>query len=81
MKKTIYTEPYRELIAELKRARLALGITQTQAGQAVGMSRNWIHKVEQCELRLDVVQFCRLCGVYAVSAASLVRRIDRETKA
>lgn len=58
--KTIHLQAYRGLIAELRQARLRAGITQVDAGVALGRSRQWICKTESCEIRLDVVQFVRL---------------------
>ena len=39
MQKTTHCEPYRRVIGEMKRARLARGMTQAQAGRAVGHGR------------------------------------------
>ena len=75
MKKTIYEQPYRLMVSELRQARQRAGLTQTDAGEKIGRSRQWIHKVETCELRLDVMQTAQLCRVYGESFSALMLEI------
>lgn len=74
--KTIHEPAYRLLVSELRQARVKSGLTQTAAGRLMGHNRNWIHKAETHELRLDVLQFVRLCRVYGLKAHDLVRRME-----
>jgi transcriptional regulator with XRE-family HTH domain len=73
--KTIYEPAYRQLVAKLRQKRRELQITQTEAARQLGVSRNWISKVELCELRLDLIQLVRLAGVYHISVTALLSGI------
>jgi transcriptional regulator with XRE-family HTH domain len=74
--KTIYHDGYRKLISELRRARVQAGMTQKDAADRMGVLNTWISKVENCDIRIDVVQLCRLCGVYDLRVAELIRDIE-----
>jgi len=51
-------------------------LMKAAAGRRMGHHRNWIHKVETYELRLDVLQFVNLCRAYGLKAHDLVRRME-----
>lgn len=76
--KTIHQTPYRRLVGELRLARIGSGLTQAEAGILIGHSRQWLSKVETCEIRLDVLQLVRLCHAYSLLAHELVRRLEEE---
>ncbi len=74
--KTIYEPAYRGLVAELRRARESNGLTQAEVGLLIGHGRNWISKVETCEIRLDVLQLLRFCRICGLKAHDHVRRME-----
>jgi len=76
--KEIFVPAYRALILRLQRRRRELGYNQTRAGQLAGRSRQWIGKIETCEIRLDVVHFVRLCHAYRLSPPRLVAWLAEE---
>lgn len=76
--KTIHEPAYHRLVAGLRQARAQTGLTQVDVGRRVGHGHNWVHKVETCEVRLDVLQFVRLCRVYGLKAHDLVRRLGEK---
>ena len=78
MKKTIYEPAYRNLVGKLRQARRRAGLTQAEAGDKLGRSRQWINTTEAGQLRLDVLQVVRLCRVYGLKAHELVRRMEEE---
>lgn len=78
MRKTIYNSRYRNLVCELKAARIRRGLGQVQVGRLLGRSRSWAGKVERVEVRLDVVQLIDVCRVLGVDAGRLVRRLAKE---
>jgi transcriptional regulator with XRE-family HTH domain len=78
MNKTIYVPAYRRLVGELRQARRRAGLTQTDAGRKLGKSRQWIHLVESCQVRLDVVQVCCIARICGVRAHELVRQMEAE---
>lgn len=78
MKKTIHMQSYRRAIEELRKARLRRNLRQEDAGRLLGVSRQWVQKAESAEIRLDLVQFVRLCRLYRVAAGRLLRRLEEE---
>jgi transcriptional regulator with XRE-family HTH domain len=79
MKKSIYEPAYRKVIEDLRRTRLNLHMKQEEVGKRMGVTRHWIRKVEICELRLDIVQFVRICRIYRLDTTRLLRRVEEET--
>jgi len=76
--KTIYDPRYQKLIKHIKTQRLASGINQKKAGLMVQKSRQWVAKIEMCELRLDVLHFVRLCRAYHLKASNLIKDMEEE---
>ncbi len=76
--KTIFHPVYGRMVDNLKAARNQKGLTQEQAGHALNKSRNWIHKMEQKELRMDVLQLVGLCRVYGRASVDVVKQIEEE---
>ena len=79
MDKTIYTPAYRELIQTLRAARCERGMRQEDVALIIGVSRNWLSKIERCELRLDVLYFVRLCIALGISPAETLNKMIEET--
>ena len=78
MTKTIYEPAYRALVGRLRQRRVELGLRQDDVGKRLGLSADWISKIENGITRLDLVHLVRLCRVYDVPADDLVRRIQEE---
>ena len=76
MQKTIYTPAYKNLIARLHQARLKAGLRQQDVARDLGISRTWLSKVEQGQLRLDLIQFVQLCRLYGVSTRELLHTME-----
>jgi transcriptional regulator with XRE-family HTH domain len=67
------------LVKRIKAQRIASGLNQKQAGLLIQKSRQWVAKVEMCELRLDVLHFVRLCQVYHLKASDLIKDLEEES--
>ena len=52
---------YIELIARLRQARKAKGLTQEELGELLGKPQAFISKVETCERRLDLLEAAEWC--------------------
>lgn len=78
--KTIYNPAYRRLIAQIKAKRIDEHLTKVAAGRRVCMSRNWVAKIEMCELRLDVLHFVRLCRAYQLKASNLIKDMEESSE-
>ena len=71
---------YRELGAELRKRRLAAGLTEAQLGGEVGWSASKISRIESGQIRLsevDVIHYLAFCGIYGKHCAEL-RALVRE---
>ena len=53
-----HTQEYRVLIQALVNARREKGVSQTELAKRLGKNRSFIAKVELCERRLDIIEFC-----------------------
>ena len=73
--KAIHDPRYAKLISDFRHHRIRLGMTQQQVADKIGMSRDWISKIERREVRLDVVCFVRYCGVCSVSPYRMLRHL------
>jgi len=72
--KMIHCSAYRALIAELRQMRISRRLRQADVGSLLGLSADWVGKIEQGELRLDMLRLILLCRIYGVQADELVRR-------
>lgn len=55
---TLHTQAHRDLIKSLIEARKAKGLSQAQLAAILGKPPSYVAKVELCERRLDVLEFC-----------------------
>ncbi|MBE8158382.1 MAG: helix-turn-helix domain-containing protein [Betaproteobacteria bacterium] len=69
MRKTIYTEEYRALLAWLRRGRKRRGLTMAQAAAMVGKPASWVAKTECGERRLDVAEYAQYCYALGILPA------------
>lgn len=61
MSRTLHTPEYRRLIEWLKAARIERGLTMRELAAELGVSHSYVGKVEQCERKLDVLEYLRYC--------------------
>lgn len=67
MPSSVFTDTYQLLIAKLRTARLAAGLTQAQAAAKFGRHQSMISKLESGERRVDVVELAELAAMYKIS--------------
>jgi len=72
MKKSIYTQQYRVLIARLKQARIDSGLSQVQAAKALGTTQSHVSKAESGQRRLDVIQLMEFAKLYKTDLNRLI---------
>lgn len=63
MREDIYSDEHRKLREILRRERRAAGLRQSDLAERTGRSQAYISKFEKGDLRLDVVDFVRICTV------------------
>lgn len=61
MSKILYAPEYRKLIEWLKEARAERGLTMRELAAELSVPHSYIGKVEQCERKLDVLEFVEYC--------------------
>jgi transcriptional regulator with XRE-family HTH domain len=67
---------YLFLVEELKAARLRLGLSQTALAARLGRRQQYVSKYEQCERRLDVVEFVDAARALQLDWTVLLRNAD-----
>lgn len=64
MKKTIYSDEHRRLVGRLKKARIAVGLDQTETARLLGKTQSYISKIESGQRRIDMVQLKEFARLY-----------------
>lgn len=64
MEKTIYSNGYKYLIEQLKRARKEVEFNQKKVAELLCASQSYVSKVESGQLRIDVIQLKKFAKVY-----------------
>jgi transcriptional regulator with XRE-family HTH domain len=76
MEKSIYTAEYAALLALLREAREAAGLTQVQLARALGQSQSFVSKAEKGDRRLDLVQLRTICLALGTALPEFVARLE-----
>ena len=63
------SQEHRELAIALKQARMAAGLTQSQASAKLSRPQSYIAKVESGEKKVDAIELKRLAEAYGKSIA------------
>lgn len=79
--KSVHHPVYRATIKRLVSARKERGLTQVRVARVFGVHRQWVSKIENFELSLDVLSLLRLCRVYRIRPTVLVRWMEKELSA
>ena len=74
--KAIYDSRYRELVVHICAARKGRGMTQSELGRRMRLSRQTVQKIESCEVRLDLVRYVTLCRILGLKAGQLLGRLE-----
>ncbi len=61
--KSIFSDDYRRVIKTLKEARQVKGLTQKELSEKLGHTQSYVSKVEQGQIRLDIVQLKKIAEV------------------
>jgi transcriptional regulator with XRE-family HTH domain len=65
-KKTIYSEEYRSIVDKLTQLRIHRGHTQKQVAKLAGVSQSYISKIENYQIRMDIMQLKLFADIYQV---------------
>ncbi|WP_445778297.1 helix-turn-helix domain-containing protein [Shewanella sp.] len=69
MSRTLHTPEYRRLIEWLKTARIERGLTMRELAVNLGVPHSYIGKVEQCERKLDILEYVKYCEALGVETS------------
>jgi transcriptional regulator with XRE-family HTH domain len=61
MSKTLHATEYIRLIEWLKSVRVERGLTMREFAVQLSVPHSYIGKVEQCERKIDVLEYVRYC--------------------
>jgi len=75
MAKTIYREEYRLVVSQLRDAREALALSQSELAVRLGHTQQWISQVESGSRRLDVIEFAELCLALGVDPTAVLAHV------
>lgn len=68
----LHSKEYKTLIRSLVLARKVRGMSQAALGQRIGRPPSFVAKVELCERRLDVIEFCIWANAISQQPLSLL---------
>lgn len=74
-RKSLFADPYIEIIRRLIERRKMLGITQWDLAKAYGEDQSFISRIERCQRRLDVYEFTVMCRILDVDPGDFLRPI------
>lgn len=75
MEKSISSELYREIIAELVGLRKTAGFTQRELAKQLHREPSFVAKIELGERRVDFLEFYRICKACKQSPSKVTLRL------
>lgn len=73
--KSLYSPTYERFLLELRRARIAAGVTQVEAAKRLGRPQSFISKCESGERRVDVAEYLALCQAFGIDPCAIIRTL------
>lgn len=67
MSKAIYSNDYKFLVEQLKKARAEANLDQVEVAKLLGKSQSYISKIESGQRRVDIVQLKEFAIIYKKS--------------
>jgi transcriptional regulator with XRE-family HTH domain len=80
MIKTTHHPLYRTIIATLKKARVAAGLTQQDVAKKLGKPQSYISKVEIGERKLDLLETMDLAQIYRIPLDFFIADVSSSNK-
>ena len=79
--KSIYSDDYIHIISILRAVRKKKNITQSEMASLLNVTQSFISKVENCERRLDVIEFLSWTDALEISVLDVLpnRYIQKES--
>lgn len=74
-RKSLFSEPYVEIVRALIGRRQELGMTQWDLARAYGEDQSFISRIERMQRRLDVYEFVVFCRILRIEPAVILSPI------
>lgn len=74
-RKSLFADPYIEIIQRLIARRKELGMTQWDLAEAYGEDQSFISRIERMQRRLDVLEFTVFCRILQVDPGDFLRPV------
>lgn len=75
MRDEIYSPEYTRLREVLRRERKKAGLKQSEIAKKTNRSQAYVSKFENGDLRLDVIDFVRFCGVIGCDPHTILKEV------
>jgi len=62
--KSIHSDEYKEIILKIIKSRNEAGLSQKDVARIINKTQSYISKIENCQLRIDVVQLGELAKLF-----------------
>jgi transcriptional regulator with XRE-family HTH domain len=72
-RKSLFAEPYCEIIQRLIERRKELGMTQWDLAKAYGEDQSFISRIERFQRRLDVYEYAVFCRILKIDPGEILR--------
>ena len=76
MDKSIHTTEYAAIVALLREAREAAGLSQVELAKQLRQSQSFVSKMESGDRRLDLVQLRTVCTALGLTLPEFVSRFE-----
>ena len=81
MEKSIYSDAYVEFLRQLRAARHAKGVTQTELALRLGATQSFVSKCERGERRLDLIETRAFCEALTLDFLAFVTAVHESLSA
>lgn len=78
-RKSLFEEPYQEIIRRLIARRKEIGMTQWDLANAYGEDQSFISRIERMQRRLDVYEYTVFCRILDIDPGEILRPIWEST--
>ena len=80
MEKSLARPEYRLFLAQLRNARKAAGLSQTELAARLQRTQSFVSKVERGERRLDVIELRAFCEALRLSLPLFMKRLEKTVR-
>ena len=68
------------MISLLVMSRRKRRLSQKQVARNFGACRQWVSKIEHCEIEIGIITLIRLCRMYGIRSSDVVRRLEKAVR-